>query len=75
MLSTKLIDAIRPGEILTLPDFLTRTGQKKAAWRSARRNAIKLGIQLDYRSGRQCFVATDGWIELLKRLPELKGAR
>lgn len=65
-------EAIRAGEVLLLTDFLERTNNGRAAWRTLRRNAGRLGITLDYRSGRQAYVDTDRWLEFLRRQPELR---
>lgn len=56
---------IRPGEMLRLRDFLSRTGQGRHAWATAQKAARAIGIQLAFGHGRQLFVSTDAWISYL----------
>ena len=67
MAKTRSDQPIRKGEVLRLPEFLTRTGMKHHAWTTAKRQAEELGIKLDLRHGRQCFIDCDCWIEFLQR--------
>ena len=62
-------EPIRPGETLTLPDFLSRTLMKDAAWAQVKRQCADLGIQIASVVGRQCYVNTDAWLEYLKSRP------
>lgn len=62
-------EPIRPGETLTLPDFLSRTLMKDAAWAQVKRQCADLGIQIASVVGRQCYVSTDAWLEYLKTRP------
>jgi hypothetical protein len=62
-------EPIRPGEILILPNFLTRTLMRDAAWAQVKRQCAELGIQIASVVGRQVYVSTDAWIEFLKARP------
>lgn len=60
-------EPIKGGESLTLADFLKRTNLGRTAWRSVRRKAATLNIELVTYIGRQGFVSTDKWLEYLER--------
>ena len=62
-------EPIRPGETLTLPDFLSRTLMKDAAWAQVKRQCADLGIPIASVVGRQCYVSTDAWLQYLKSRP------
>ena len=61
-------EPIRREEVIQLNDFRSRVGMKNHAWRMAKEQARELGIVLDLRHGRRCFVDCDRWIEFLERL-------
>jgi hypothetical protein len=63
-------EPIRPGEMLTLSEFLRRTRQGRHAWTQAKIQAAELGIRLAYEHGRQVYVSTDSWIAYLMARPE-----
>ena len=56
---------IESGVAYPLQDFLARTGQGEWAWRSARKNAAKLGITLRRQHGSQAWVLGSDWIRYL----------
>jgi hypothetical protein len=66
---SKRPEPIRPGETLTLPDFLSRTLMKDAAWAQVKRQCADLGIPIASVVGRQVYVSTDAWLQFLKSRP------
>ena len=60
-------EPIQKGQVLPLQDFLHRTNMKYHAWNRVKKQAAKMGIILDLRQGRQCFVDSDQWVEFLNR--------
>ncbi|MCH2131783.1 MAG: hypothetical protein MK179_21795 [Pirellulaceae bacterium] len=61
------VNPIRKGEILRLKEFRARADMGPHAWMMAKKQAAELGITLDLRHGRQCFVDVDRWLEFLER--------
>jgi hypothetical protein len=62
-------EPIRPSETLVLPDFLSRTSMKDAAWAQVKRQCADVGIQIAFVVGRQVYVSTDAWLAFLQTRP------
>ena len=67
MASTTTNDPIRRGEVYTKAQFLSRTGMREAAYRTARRS----GLSTVETAGR-VFISGDAWFQYLESLTAAK---
>lgn len=62
---SKTREPIRPGEYLLLVDFRERTNMAPHTWRQAKLKAAERGINLASKHGRQLYVSTSAWLQML----------